>query len=92
MAAIIPQTVCGPDGIRDTEDDVPFTDVNAALDLLGLNTSLSPQLAQRFTVNDTTTRIESVGTADNAKRRITAIVRNRSGNPALLERFEEIIP
>jgi hypothetical protein len=92
MAAIIPQTVCGEDGIRDTEDDVPFTDVNAALDLVGLNTSLSPQLAQRFTVNDTTTRIESTGTADNAKRRITAIVRNRSGNPALLERFEEIIP
>ena len=92
MAAIIPQTVCGEDGIRDTEDDVPFTDVNAALDLVGLNTSLSPQLAQRFTVNDTTTRIESTGTADNAKRRITVIVRNRSGNPALLERFEEIIP
>ena len=92
MAAIIPQTVCGPDGVRDTEDDVPFTDVNAALDLLGLNTSMSPQLAQRVTVNDTTTRIESTGTASSAKRRITAIVRNRSGNPALLERFEEIIP
>ena len=92
MAAIIPQTVCGPDGLRDTEDDAPFTDVNTALDLLGLNTSMSPQLAQRFTVNDTTTRIESTGTANSAKRRITAIVRNRSGNPALLERFEEIIP
>ena len=92
MAAIIPETVCGADGIRDTEDDAPFGDVNTALDLLGLDTSMSPQLAQRFTVNDTTTRIESTGIADSAKRRITAIVRNRSGNPALLERFEEIIP
>jgi type II secretory pathway component PulK len=92
MAAIIPETVCGTDGVRDTEDDAPFSDVNTALDLLGLDTSMSPQLAQRFTVNDTTTRIESTGTADSAKRRITAIVRNRSGNPALLERFEEIIP
>jgi hypothetical protein len=92
MAQIIPETVRGPDGVRDTEDDAPFSDVNTALDLLGLNTSLSPLLAQRFTVNDATTRIESTGTADNAKRRITAIVRNRSGNPALLERFEEIIP
>ncbi|MEO0017758.1 MAG: hypothetical protein RLZZ522_1041 [Verrucomicrobiota bacterium] len=92
LAAAIPQAVCGPDGVRETEDDTPFADVNTALDLLGLNTSLNPQLAQRFTVNDTTTRIESTGIADHAKRRITAIVRNRSGNPALLERFEEIIP
>lgn len=92
MAAIIPETVRGADGVIDTEDDTPFNDVNAALDLLGLNTSMSPVIAQRFTVNDTTLRIESTGYALSAKRRITAIVRNRSGNPALLERFEEIIP
>ena len=92
MATIIPETVRGPDGLRDTEDDAPFTDVNAALDLLGLNTTMAPQLTSRLTVNDTTTRIESTGYTDAAKRRITAIVRNRSGNPALLERTEEIIP
>ena len=92
LAQLIPETVCGPDGIRDTEDDAPFTDVNAALDLIGLNTNMAPQLAGRLTVNDTTTRIESTGYTEGAKRRITVIVRNRSGNPALLERIEEIIP
>jgi len=92
LAAIIPQTVCGSDGIRDTDDDVPFKDVNSALDLLGLDVNSRPDLAQRFTVNDTTTRIESTGTAGAAKRRISVIVRNRTGQPALLDRFEEIIP
>lgn len=92
MASLIPETVRGPDGVRDTEDDTPFGDVNAALDLIGLNTSMAPELAGRLTVNDTTTRIESTGFSPGAKRRITVIVRNRSGNPALLERFEEIIP
>ena len=92
VAAVIPSTVCGADSIRDTEDDVPFTDVNAALDLLGLDINSRPDLAQRFTVNDTTTRIESTGFAGSAKRRISVIVRNRTGKPALLERFEEIIP
>jgi len=92
LAALIPETVNGPDGARDTEDDAPFTDVNAALDLLGLNTTMAPQLAGRLTVNDTTTRIESTGYTEGAKRRITVIVRNRTGNPALLERTEEIIP
>ena len=92
LASSIPQTVCGSDGIRDTEDDVPFKDVNTALALLGLDVNSRPDLVQRFTVNDTTTRIESTGTADSAKRRITVIVRNRSGNPSLLDRFEEIIP
>jgi hypothetical protein len=92
MASLISEMVRGPDGVRDTEDDTPFGDVNAALDLLGLNTSMAPQLAGRLTVNDTTTRIESTGYTADAKRRITVIVRNRSGNPALLERFEEIIP
>ena len=92
LAASIPQTVCGPDGVRDTEDDVPFKDVNAALALLGIDPKIRPDLAQRFTVNDSTTRIESTGYAGSAKRRISVIVRNRTGKPALLERFEEIIP
>ncbi len=92
QAEIIPETVRGTDGIRDTDDDSPFKDVNTALALLGLDASIRPDLAQRFTVNDTTTRIESTGIAGSAKRRLTVIVRNRTGKPALLERFEEIIP
>jgi type II secretory pathway component PulK len=92
QAVIIPETVCGPDGQRDTIDDVPFQSAAAALDLLGIRTDARPDLAKRFTVNDTTTRIESTGYAAGAKRRINVIIRNRTGKPALLERTEEIIP
>ena len=91
-ADIIPQTVCGPDEVRDTPDDVPFQNAAAALALLGIDANGRPDLAQRFTVNDATTRVESTGFAEGAKRKITIIVRNRTGKPALLERTEEIIP
>ena len=92
QADVIPETVRGTDGERDTLDDVPFQNAAAALDLLGIDINGRPDIAKRFTVNDTTTRIESIGSAEGAKRKITAIVRNRTGKPALLERTEEIIP
>jgi type II secretory pathway component PulK len=91
-AAVIPEIVSGTDGMRDTEDDVPFENAAAALALLGIDMNGRPDLAPRFTVNDATTRIESIGYAEGAKRKITVIVRNRTGKPALLERTEEIIP
>ncbi len=92
LAQAIPEAVAGPDGIRDTEDDAPFQDVRAALDLLGIDAEGRPDLARRFTVTDPTTRIESIGYATGAKGKITVILRNRTGRPALLERTEEIIP
>jgi type II secretory pathway component PulK len=92
QADIIPETVRGTDGTRDTLDDVPFQNVAAALALLGVDMDSRPDIARRFTVNDATTRIESIGHAEGAKRKITVIVRNRTGRPALLERTEEIIP
>lgn len=92
QAEIIPESIRGPDGQRDTEDDVPFQNAAAALDLLGIDMNGRPDLAGRFTVNDATTRIESIGQAEGARRKITVIVRNRTGKPALLERIEEIIP
>lgn len=91
-ADVIPETVRGSDGVRDTLDDVPYENAAAALDLLGIDANGRPDIAKRFTVNDTTTRIESIGFAEGAKRKITAIIRNRTGKPALLERTEEIIP
>lgn len=87
---IIPETVRGTDGIRDTTDDVPYQNASAAIDLLGI--SPEDPKARRFTANDATTRIESIGHADGVKRKITAILANRTGRPALLERTEEIIP
>jgi type II secretory pathway component PulK len=91
-ASVIPETVRGTDGLRDTIDDVPFQNAADALALLGVNVQERSDILNRFTVNDTTTRIESIGYADGAKRQITVIVRNRTGRPALLERTEEIIP
>jgi type II secretory pathway component PulK len=92
QAELIPETVRGSDGMRDTEDDAPFQSAEAALDLIGLSGDARPDLFRRFTVNDATTRIESLGIAEGAKRKITLIVRNRTGRPALVERTEEIIP
>lgn len=92
QAELVREEVMGPDGIRGTEDDVPFQDPAGALALLGIAPNVSFELTQRFTVNDSTTRIESIGKAAGAKRKITVILRNRTGKPALLERTEEIIP
>lgn len=92
QASIIPETVRGPDDIRNTEDDVPFQDVNTALSLLGIGGESGQLIAARFTNEDTTTRITSTARSGDAKRRITAIIRNRTGRPALLDRTTEIIP
>jgi type II secretory pathway component PulK len=92
QASAIPQIVNGADGILGTEDDAPFADVGSALAIIGINAEARPDIAARFTTGDTTTRVVSTGYASSAKRRITAILRNRTGQPALLERTEEIIP
>jgi len=92
QAEIIPETVAGMDGIKDTSDDVPFQNTSAALDLLGIDPQGRPDLSRRFTTNDSTTRVESIGYAEGVKRKISIIIRNRTGKPALLERTEEIIP
>jgi len=92
QAEIIPETVRGMDGARDTIDDAPFQDAAAALDLLGIDVNGRPDLAARFTADDSTMRIESTGYSGGAKRKIKIILRNRTGRPVLLERTEEIIP
>jgi general secretion pathway protein K len=92
QAAIIPSTVLGPDGVRDTEDDAPFQDIASALSLLGIDANTRQDIAQRFTLNDTTTRISSTARSGDSKRRIVAILKNRTGKPILLSRTIEIIP
>lgn len=98
QADIVPEQVRGTDGQRDTEDDVLFQQGQAsrALDLLGIDANGRPDIANRFTANGPgtgTLRIESIGRAEGATRKIIAIIRNRTGNPVqLLERTEEIIP
>lgn len=92
QAEIIPETVRGTDGARDTNDDAPFQNAAPALDLLGIDVNGRPDLGGRFTANDVTFRIESIGSSAGAKRKIKIILRNRTGKPVLLERTEEIIP
>lgn len=92
QADVIPETVRGPDGIRDTRDDTPFPSADAALQLLGVARDSRPDIAARFTAGEATTRIESTGIAEGATRRITVVLRNRTGRPALLDKTIEILP
>jgi hypothetical protein len=72
---------------------LPFSDPSAAIALLGVDPQ-RPDINSRFTANfaDSTTRIESIGSAEGAKYKITVILKNRTNEPVLLERTEEIIP
>jgi type II secretory pathway component PulK len=92
VADLIPEMVRGDDGLRDTEDDMPFQNAAAALELLGADANARPDIARRFTANDSTVRIESIGQSAGAKRRIDLVVRNRNARPVILERTEEILP
>jgi general secretion pathway protein K len=91
-AEAIPKAIRGPDGIRDTADDLPFESLAEPLQLLGIDPSDPVGFARRFSLKDSTVRIESTGSAEGAKRKITVIIRNRAAKPALLDRIEEIIP
>ena len=95
QASIIPQTVRGTDDQLDTLDDVRFPNADKALESLGITKKDRPDIAKRVFASSAptaTTRIESIGHAEGAKRKITVILRNRTGKPALLERTEDIIP
>jgi type II secretory pathway component PulK len=91
-AQMVVDQVRGPDGVRNTEDDKPFQDIKEVLALLKVDTNMRPDIAQRFTLNDPAVRVESIGHSGDAKRKVTLVLRNRTGKPAVLERTEEIIP
>ena len=86
------EAVMGPDQVRDTEDDARFQNIDEVLAILGVPAMMQPIVRPRLTVNDTTTRIESIGRAGVSRQRVVLIVRNRTGQPAILEKFEEPIP
>ncbi|MGB0776256.1 MAG: hypothetical protein ACPGUY_10450, partial [Akkermansiaceae bacterium] len=84
--------ILGPDQERDTEDDQRIQSLTEALGMLGVSEFQSPIVTPRLTTRDTTTRIVSDGRVGTVKRRITLILRSRTGQPSILERKEEIIP
>jgi len=51
----------GLDQIPGTDDDIRFSSVEEALDILGIPTDFADTIADRFTVEDSTRRIVSVG-------------------------------
>jgi general secretion pathway protein K len=89
--SIVPETVRGDDGLRDTKDDKPYEDTETPLALIGIDLK-NPIIAERFSVNEPTQHIESTGFAEGAKRKITVILSGKTGNLSLLERTEEIVP
>lgn len=84
--------VLGPDRERDTEDDQRIQNLAEGLAMLGVSEFQRPVVEPRLTVEDTTTRIISDGRAGTVRRRITLILRSRTGQPAILSRKEENIP
>lgn len=84
--------VLGPDRERDTEDDQRIQNLAQGLAMLGVSEFQRPVVEPRLTVEDTTTRIISDGRAGTVRRRITLILRSRTGQPAILSRKEENIP
>jgi len=84
--------IVGPDRERDTEDDQRIQNLTEGLGILGVSDFQRPVIEPRLTVQDTTTRIISVGQAGTVRRKITLIIRSRTGQPPILSRKEEIIP
>lgn len=84
--------VLGPDQERNTEDDQRFQNLTEALSLIGLSDVQQQIVSPRLTVEDTTTRIVSDGRAGGIKRRVTLVLKSRTGQPVILDRKEQIIP
>ena len=78
----------GPDEIKDTEDDLPFNDINAVLDQVQSPPDRRDIISQRFTTRGNTVRIESTGYFGDFQRQLVVVLRNRSSRPALLSREE----
>ncbi|MDG1357629.1 MAG: type II secretion system protein GspK [Akkermansiaceae bacterium] len=91
-ASNLVEYVLGPDQERDTEDDQRFQNLTEALSLIGVSDVQQQIVSSRLTVKDTTTRIVSDGRAGSVKRRVTLILKSRTGQPVILDRKEEIIP
>lgn len=91
-AVLLLQQIDGPDGIRETEDDTLFRNASEAFPTLGLSEEEQQRIGGRFTAGSITsgvTRIESIGFSGDVRRKIVLILRNRSGNPVILDRREE---
>ncbi len=78
----------GPDGIKDTEDDLPFTSVEEVLSQIQSPPERRGVISPRFTTNGGTVRIESTGIYGDYRRKLVVVLRNRNTRPALISREE----
>ena len=90
-ARMVFEAVLGPDLERNTDDDQRFQNLTEALSLLGVDELQQEFIAPRLTVDDQTTRITSDGAAGQTMRRITLVLKSRSGQLAILDRKDEVI-
>jgi hypothetical protein len=65
----------GQDGVRNTEDDLLYPDVQSALLVLNIPPQYAQRLGQNLGVNSSIKRIESTGVAGEFRRTIYAVVR-----------------
>jgi general secretion pathway protein K len=78
----------GEDGIKDTEDDQPFSSVEEVLSQIQSPPDRRSITTPRFTTDGQTVRIESTGIYGDYRRKLVVILRNRGAQPALLSREE----
>lgn len=90
-ATAIQDRVFGPDAVRDTEDDQPFSSSAEALDLLGIPDIQRDLVEPRLSVDSQIDRIESTGWSGDTRRKVTLVLRNRTRRPEVLERYEETV-
>ena len=73
-AAAIIQQRAGPDGVDGTEDDTPFRNAGAALQIAGLNSAAMAQAGNLVTVGSTAFRVNVTAQIGDNKRDFTAIL------------------
>ncbi|MCB1235635.1 MAG: general secretion pathway protein GspK [Verrucomicrobiae bacterium] len=75
----------GADRVTDTEDDQRFESAAEAFNLLALGVARQQALANLVTVDDSATRLISVGTAGKVSVERTFVIQGRTEQPVLLE-------
>lgn len=75
----------GPDGLQQTEDDRPLQSLNEALSLLGIAGQQMAGITPLLTLQGPTLRIESIGTAGDARCGIAVIMSKNGGTPSITE-------
>ena len=75
----------GLDELPQTKDDAPLESLEEALALLGLAGQQAAEVTPLLTLHGTTLRIESIGTAGDARCGIAVLVRKNEGTPRITE-------